>query len=179
MEGFFRSSERVRNHPDYELFSQQVRDEKLGIGIASFSETWDNELMWAHYADAFRGICVVYSTTKLLTGLDAGHAFARVAYMDRPYMLNLSGMRSEERARAVLSTKNLKWTYEREWRLFAAAPGPATYDNDAVVSVFLGARMEAEHRRAITRRLRAAGIEVKRTIVKGYEVKLREETSGA
>lgn len=71
MEGFYRSNARARGSVDYDRFSEIVRDEKLGLGIASLSETWDNELMWAHYADGFRGICIAHKMTRLLRGLDA------------------------------------------------------------------------------------------------------------
>jgi hypothetical protein len=79
MEGFYRASRRVRGDPDYDRFTDNVFSEKLGLGIASFSETWNIELMWAHYADGFRGICITYPLTRLLDGLDDGHALSRVA----------------------------------------------------------------------------------------------------
>jgi hypothetical protein len=171
MEGIYNASQKVRARDDYNRFVRDVHDEKLGLGIASFSETWDNELMWAHYADGFRGICVAYSLLKLLEGLDDDHALARIVYSDRPYNLNLAGKRNQDiRARAVLSTKNLKWNYEREWRLFASVPGEAFYNNDAVRYVYLGARMAQADRTMIEHRLRAAGVAVRRTRVDGYVV---------
>ena len=172
MEGFYRADSRTRRKVDYDRFVDSVRSEKLGLGIASLSETWDNELMWAHYADGFRGICVAYKLVRLLEGLADDHALARVAYGDRPYYLNLRSMGNAGlRARAVLSTKNLKWTYEREWRLFSPQPGRADHGVDAVPTVYLGARMADEDRRTVERRMVAAGINVSPTMVDGYSVK--------
>lgn len=172
MEGFYRSSSRARQDAEYDRFADRVPGEKLGLGIASFSETWNNELMWAHYADGFRGICVTYPLARLLAGLGPQHALARIAYGDRPHYLNLGGMRDEaERARAILSTKNVKWSYEREWRLFAPAPGRADHGADAVTTVYLGMRMAEDDRRLVRRRLRGTGIRVRRTMVDGYSVK--------
>ncbi|MBW8841994.1 MAG: DUF2971 domain-containing protein [Sphingomonadales bacterium] len=172
MEGFYRANARVRDEHSYNEFSDAVRLEKLGLGIASLSETWDNELMWAHYADGFRGICIAYPMARLLEGLDEHHALARVAYGDRPHYLNLSSMQNSElRAKAILSTKNVKWSYEREWRLFSPDPGAAQYGGDAVATVYLGMRMAEGDRRLVTRRLRAAGVRVRRTVVQGYSVK--------
>lgn len=177
MEGFYRSSGRVRSHPQFDKFSERVRNEKLNLGIASLSETWNNELMWAHYAGGFSGLCVGYSVSSLLAGLNDQHALARVAYGDKPYLLNLSGVRNEDaRARAILTTKNLKWSYEREWRLFAAMPGLAEHGHGAVTSVFLGMRRAEADRKIIRRRLRAAGIRVSQTLVDGYSVKQRRNT---
>ncbi|USI73572.1 DUF2971 domain-containing protein [Sphingomonas morindae] len=172
MEGFYRSNGSAMENPGYEEFVETVRQEKLGLGIASLSETWDNELMWAHYADGFRGICVAYPMARLLECLDGTHALARVAYGDRPHYLNLSAMRdADHRARAILSTKNVKWSYEREWRLFAAHRGEARYVGRGAVTVYLGMRMAAEDRRLVTRRMKAAGITVRRTSVDGYSVR--------
>ncbi|WP_158916053.1 DUF2971 domain-containing protein [Caulobacter sp. S45] len=137
MEGFYRSNARVREDSGYDEFSEMVRLEKLGLGIASLSETWDNELMWAHYADGFRGICIAYPLARLLDD----HALARVAYGDRPHYLNLSAMHDPDlRARAILSTKNVRWAYEREWRLFSPHPGEARYGGRAAATVYLGMR---------------------------------------
>lgn len=172
MEGFYRSNARQRQNFDYDQFSEMVRSEKLGLGIASLSETWDDELMWAHYADGFRGICIAYPLARLLRGLDEDHTLARVAYGDRPFYLNLRSLHDTGlRARAILSTKNLKWSYEREWRLFSPSSGEAQHGDGVVATVYLGMRMEPEDRRLITRRLRAAGVRVRRTLVDGYSVK--------
>ena len=179
MEGFYRSNARLSEEFDYDQFSEVVRSEKLGLGIASLSETWNNELMWAHYADGFRGICIAYPLARLLRGLNEHHALARVAYGDRPHYLNLRAMHNTDlRARAILSTKNFKWSYEREWRLFSQHPGEAQHGADAIATVYLGMRMAEGDRRTITRRLRAAGVRVRRTLVDGYSVKcFRPDTS--
>jgi len=171
MEGFYRASTRLQERQDYDDFTESVRNEKLGIGIASLSETWNNELMWAHYADSFRGICISYSVSRLLSGLPRSCALSRVAYGDRPYFLNLGAMNQQDKARAILSTKNLKWSYEREWRLFATCSGPARYRNDAVSSVYLGARMTQADQLLIRQRLSIVGIDVRNTYVDGYAVK--------
>jgi hypothetical protein len=175
MEGFYRADNVSREQRGYDRFVESVRSEKLGIGIASLSETWDNELMWAHYADGFRGICITYKLERLLDGLGDEHALARVAYGDRPYYLNLRAMRNTAlRARAVLSTKNLKWSYEREWRLFSPQTGRADHGGEAAATVYLGARMTDGDRRTIERRMAAAGIRVRPTVVDGYSVKRLE-----
>lgn len=174
MEGFYRSNARQRENSDYDQFSESVRSEKLGLGIASLSETWNNELMWAHYADGFRGICVAYPLARLLDGLNDDHALARVAYGDKPHYLNLSAMHDTNlRARAILSTKNLKWSYEREWRLFSPHTGRASHGVGvgAVATVYLGMRMADADRRLVTRRMRMSGVRVKRTLADGYSVK--------
>lgn len=172
MEGFFRANPGENSDADADEFFAAVRSEKMNLGIASLSETWDNELMWAHYAAGFRGICVAYPTARLLSGLNEHHALSRVAYSERPHYLGLSIMRNrDERARAVLSAKSLKWAYEREWRLFSPQPGRAEHGQGAAATVYLGMRMAQADRRAIRRRLVGTGIAVRRTLVDGYSLK--------
>lgn len=170
MEGLYASTQRVREKSDYQAFVQEVQNEKLGVGIAAFCETWDNELMWAHYAEGFRGICVAYSLTRLTERLDDEHSVARIAYGDRPLSINLAGRNHAERAKAILSTKNLMWTYEREWRLFAPTRGEAHHGPGVVKHVYLGARMASEDRKIVTNRLHKVDIEVRRTHVDGYSI---------
>jgi len=127
--------------------------------------------MWAHYADGFRGICVSYSLDKLLHGLPDSCALSRVVYADRPFHLHTAALQQEARERAILSTKSLKWSYEREWRLFADETGPIHFNTGAVSSVYLGARMEDEDRRLIRQRLESIGVASRETFIEGFSVK--------
>jgi|HubBroStandDraft_4_1064222.scaffolds.fasta_scaffold142864_2 hypothetical protein len=51
MEGVFRSSTAFRESEDYRQARANIVDNKTQIGLSSFSEVHDHELMWAHYAD--------------------------------------------------------------------------------------------------------------------------------
>ncbi len=175
MEGLYAATVSLKQMDDYDEFVQDVKSRKLGLGIACFSESWDNELMWAHYADGFRGICIAYSVPKLLSSLDGpAYSLARIAYGDRPYKINLAGHKQqEERAKAILSTKNLKWSHEREWRLFAPTGGRACHAADVIRRVYLGARMDPCDQSIVTAELKEAGLEVRQTYVNGYSVQNR------
>ena len=171
MEGMYKSTRRARSDPEWGDMVQDIKDEKLSLGIASFSETWDHELMWAHYANGFRGICVGYNVSKLVHTLPDGCALTRVSYGDRPHTLNVMRATNREmRARAVLSQKSVKWVYEREWRLFVATAGKTCHGPEAVAHVYLGCRIPRSNRETVTARLQTAGIEVRRTRLHGYSV---------
>lgn len=176
MEGVYKSSRKASEHSEYDRFVEQLRNEKLGLGIASFSETWDNQPMWAHYADNFRGICICYSMSSLLSGLAAENTFSRVAYGEKPYYLNLPSLKNDhDRARAVLSTKHLNWSYEREWRLFSPEKGEAHHGQSAVKSIYFGTRMPKQIQAKLRRKLKPLGIDMHRTKVDGYKV-VKEQT---
>lgn len=89
-------------------------------GVLSLSATWKRGLMWSHYADEHRGICIEYDTR------DQEHPrLARVDYKG-PRAIKTSDLykwKVQERADAkerVLKTyfytKSHEWRYEREWR---------------------------------------------------------------
>jgi hypothetical protein len=171
MEGLYKASAKVQDHAQYNDFVRSLRNEKLALGIASFSETWNNELMWAHYADSFQGICICYSMPALLTGMPEENSFARVAYGNKPHYLALNGMRNDfERSRAVLSTKHLSWAYEREWRLFSHAIGKAPHGLNAIKAIYLGARVNKKVRDTVREMVEPLGLRVHTTQADGYSI---------
>ena len=42
-----------------------LEDELGGKGVLSLSAVWDSPLMWSHYADQHRGLCIEYDTTEI------------------------------------------------------------------------------------------------------------------
>jgi hypothetical protein len=58
MEGFYAPSTRFQNQSDFRNAARRIFDEKQGVGICCLTDTHDNELMWTHYAENYRGICI-------------------------------------------------------------------------------------------------------------------------
>ena len=69
MEGFYSPSSRFKKQTDHTKAAARIQKAKLTLGLCCLNETRDNELMWAHYASNFRGICVGYHTERPLRGL--------------------------------------------------------------------------------------------------------------
>jgi hypothetical protein len=80
----------------------------------------NNLLMWAHYADSHRGICIEFKTrdTVMCSAL-------RVEYSEA-YPLVRGYSTSEEENLVPLLTKADAWRYEREYRLIAQERGNST-----------------------------------------------------
>lgn len=104
-------------------------DKELGnAGILSLSATWRSALMWSHYADEHRGICIEYDTR------DQEHPKLRSVSYRAPRAIKTSDlwrwkMRDDAAAKdIVLQTyfysKSSEWKYEKEWRDVADASGP-------------------------------------------------------
>ena len=104
----------LRHRIELELLRRYER------GIVSFAESNDCPLMWSHYGDQHRGICLGYSVPEKSTVdvQEVEYGGTRlVKASDVSAMLNGD---DEARARVdagVLLRKAESWSYEREWRL--------------------------------------------------------------
>jgi len=169
MEGRFSVLERLRGGPKYESLVKKMGSAIEEIGICSFSETHDNEIMWAHYAQEFAGICVAYRFSRLLTNLDDPVEFIRLSYQDKAPTIPQSKT-PEYLAKRVLSCKSYRWLYEREWRAFGPR-GPVEYKNvSCVQTVYLGALISPSHRKRIVADLRRLGIRCKAMSLEKYSM---------
>jgi hypothetical protein len=121
MEGFFETGPDLRAHSRYREAIQQIRNNKLRFGLACFSETNENVLMWAHYASNYSGICIEYSALDLIAGLPREASVVRMAYVDElPEISQNEARNAGDAAVYILSQKKSNWAYEREWRVLAA-----------------------------------------------------------
>ncbi len=177
MEGLFSSSQLLRESEDYRAIRSSIRENKAQIGMCSFSEVPNHELMWAHYADRFGGICIAYSLSRLLKNLAKDVTFARMYYNEMVPTVRLTDDDPSTLAKMVLSYKNYRWLYEREWRMFAPL-GKAHYRKTACVTrVYLGSRVSDNHRTRITETLRRLEIETREMTIDKYSISFEASSS--
>ena len=141
------------------------------VGIGSFCEAHDNELMWAHYADQFRGICIAYNFRQLLGELPDDVHFTRMNYAERMPVVGVSRQDPEVLARRVLSYKNYRWVYEREWRMFGPKGQIRYKTTQTVRRVYLGHRVPQAQRKKLQAMLRAIDIPVTAMSLDGYSMR--------
>jgi hypothetical protein len=107
--------------PEQFLFGSNVHEEVLrryDRGVVSLAQRADCPLMWSHYGDQHKGICIGYSAPEdvELEPVNYGGARSIKASVIRDMV---DGDRAAARAvdEAVLLKKAYDWRYEREWRL--------------------------------------------------------------
>jgi len=89
-------------------------------GLICFSDNWKSPVMWAHYADKHKGVCLGFDVPD--TGPDP--LAGPVSYNPKRLQFvldqtkDLGGIDSDF-LKAVLYTKAHEWSYEREWRALA------------------------------------------------------------
>lgn len=128
------------------------------IGVSCFSTSSDNILMWSHYANKHRGVCIEYDFS-LLEQLENINAFLLpVMYSnERPLLpfekLELENGQAKQESvirimpdliRAIL-TKSEFWNYEREWRFIALTKPKQPIKLPIISRIFTGANITEEN----------------------------------
>jgi Protein of unknown function (DUF2971) len=101
--------------------------------ICCFSKVKNNILMWSHYADGHKGICLCFKSEKKGDGnfliLDSNpEIFLPVKYKEKdneelPKQVNMLSKYDLEELSAFLLTKHFLWTYEKEYRIILYKTG--------------------------------------------------------
>jgi hypothetical protein len=170
MEGFYESSPELRKDQVHREVVTQIKYSKLRFGLACFSETNKNVLMWAHYADNYAGICIEYEAADLLVGLPRNASLVRMAYVDEiPEVTHDEAKNFDEAAVYILSQKKSNWAYEREWRVLADKEEVTVGRTQPITGLYFGLRTPNEHRQRILSRIQGTGIKAYKMDVNGYE----------
>ena len=131
---------------DYDRQAMKILKEEISSdkGIVSFSENWTNPLLWAHYADSHRGLClgfdvsdshlmnVKYQDERISSNEPRRQIEMANALADKCHDNNLStdqirrliqeqteeDQSGQDFIIEILTTKFSHWSYEEEYRLF-------------------------------------------------------------
>ena len=111
-------------------------------GVCCFSEVNDELLMWGHYGDRYRGICLEFRTDH--DPFKKIHPVVYVKTMPRIDIRRVSVDRdAKEVVESLLCTKSSSWGYEREWRCLHKEAGTLYhYPAEALKGVYFGPRVE-------------------------------------
>lgn len=101
-------------------YSDSIKENFKNKGVFCLTESNDNLLMWSHYGDRHRGICIGFKREgTILSGNDQTKP---VRYAHKYQKLKLSeyaALANNQRTefnQTLLWTKSIDWAYEREWR---------------------------------------------------------------
>lgn len=96
-------------------FEQDKESECIqeSVFIACFSEKCDSMLMWSHYGDEHRGICVGYNLHELIEN----HNCFPVIYSNKMPQRKKLDIGNKDVLYEAILTKSEDWKYEEEWRI--------------------------------------------------------------
>lgn len=111
-------------------------------GVYSFSDNPLSVLMWSHYADFHRGICIQFEMAASPSTFFVANP---VKYTDRYPRINWTED-SASQLEAVILGKSVQWAYEKERRFFT--PNHSNFlhavNPNAIAGVILGCRATPE-----------------------------------
>lgn len=126
-----------------ERFQESYDSNIRNLGVCSFSETPRNILMWSHYADHHRGVCIQYCISQSLKPLLGAIA---VKYTN-DYLVGNPAVEDQEKiiTRSLL-TKAADWAYEHERRILIPDRAGTTLfvSPPALRSVIIGCKASVE-----------------------------------
>lgn len=91
-----------------ELFRKIKREYVNKYGVLCFSQNFESPLMWAHYADSHRGVCLGFDVPA--------EELDEVNYESKRLVADVEGNLQSTDLWRFLTTKFKQWSYEKESR---------------------------------------------------------------
>jgi hypothetical protein len=155
------------NESYYNLINQELDE----LRVCSLSITMNSPILWAHYADNFKGICIEIEIDETILEIH------KINYspMNPIPSENYKGLLGDEEeltpynwALASLNHKYEEWAYEHEYRLLSNKN--IISDGFKITKIYFGIRTSKIYKDIITK-LVSSDIEIKDTLISdGNEV---------
>ena len=122
------------------------------IGVYCLSEDPSNILMWSHYANSHKGVCIEYNIPR---GGFFYNNLLPVQYKKHYPKFELSDYIGEDNImfkmhQQVLCTKSVLWKYEKEWRVITdEGYGLKEFNKEDVTKVIFGVKTSDEDKERI------------------------------
>jgi hypothetical protein len=100
------------------LLNEAARKAFSRHGVACYAHNPDNLLMWSHYANSHKGLCLKFD---VLEDLSQFSPLFKVEYKEEYPVLNHVKSDSGGVVTKLLTTKGIQWEYEQEWRVVKMA----------------------------------------------------------
>ena len=116
---------RAENERERTALREMKEEQNKKSGLLCFSKSWESPVLWSHYADRHRGVCLAFEVPDAL--------IKEVDYRKSPLRFErhrfLADSRfAQEFSDQLVSTKYQDWQYEREIRLFVKLDPKAEID---------------------------------------------------
>lgn len=115
---------------------QKIKNEKNNYKICCLSTTYKSYILWAHYANSFKGVAFELELIQ-------DQNFSKVSYKKDYPLINLldnQNLQPKEIAKKILAVKHKDWNYEKEVRIFSKKEW--YFINNSIKKVIVGPRIE-------------------------------------
>lgn len=119
--------------------ARAIKDTNEHLGILCMTSSNQNELMWAHYADSHRGVCIEFDLGK---SIETFCFPKKVEYSDDTKRFNYIRSWVERKgmdATEAIYHKSSKWEYEEEYRVVRVdGAGFIPFNKESLCSICFG-----------------------------------------
>jgi hypothetical protein len=126
------------------IIKEAAKDFMDKRGVTCFSEKNDDLLMWSHYADKYKGICLEFSTDY--SPFDKIH---KVIYDKQIPSIKISDIllrKDNGLIEKLYCLKSIFWEYEQEWRgIHADKNIKYGYPTECLTGVYFGSDISREY----------------------------------
>lgn len=156
-----------RKLADKKYYNPIIKSKRDRYKISCFSAKSDEVLIWSHYADMHRGICIGFDFTAKY---NEKFILCPVRYLDR--IIPLDG--TSDVVRTILywmTTKSKRWEYEDEFRAITNAKTKEsfediTYERKYVKEIRFGCKVSKERISDALKNLKRNGFDLRNIVVK-------------
>ena len=113
-----------------ELVSLDTPKNSFQFGFVCFSDNYSNPVMWGNYADKHKGCCLSIDVKK--------EKLVKIAYVRNLLTFKCNRDLTEKDCLRILSRKYIRWSYEREYRMFTKDEKEFFSDEFVLNEVLLG-----------------------------------------
>lgn len=168
------------NFEDCEAFQRKIASiskQVIGsLGLSCFSETNDNLLMWAHYTEDHKGLCLEFDHEKDKSFFNP---LKRVSYTEKYPVYNYLNKKNSVVEQLILH-KSLHWNYECEIRLLKHKTGLYKFNPESLVGIYFGVRTPQEQVNTIKNLIRESkkykGVKLYKAVLdsESYKINFKE-----
>ena len=159
----------------------KIKDIITNSGILSLSRDASNLLLWAHYADDHKGVCIEFERNEYnLLGNDG--ATKQVIYTKSyPSFSKVDFTKNEvfNVVQKILWTKSVDWSYEEEWRVIVSKGGIVNDIPGKIKSITFGLRCSSMSMDIIKKLVEGKNIQLRQAekLTSEYGINFRNITS--
>ena len=144
----------MRDHANRKLLTDLTHLKRMhklflsSVGVCCLSERNDDILMWSHYSDAHKGLCIQFDASRNDTLFWEA---LKVIYSKEYPEINIMalGEGDPHEFRKALLTKSVHWNYEEERRVLKmeeeGGPEYYSFSPDLLTGIIIGAVMPQEY----------------------------------
>lgn len=141
-------------------FFKAIQEKISEVGVCSFSLTLKQPLMWSHYANNHRGVCILYDIPPdFLDDKDKIIGVSKVSYEPNTLtnwfmnideeLFNAPSQFVVELAKVLLTAKAPPWAYEEEARIIRPNGGPFKIPRELIKQICYGLQTPPEDKELI------------------------------